>query len=115
MNAIIAKSIIGVCFAAALAGYSAATHAHESGGSVRSIIVGYAELDLSKSQGIEVLYQRIQGAAKRVCRADPGSIFVRDPRAWKKCYVDATERAVRQVNLPTLTALHQSRTSSAVG
>jgi UrcA family protein len=114
MNAIIAKSIIGVCLAAVLAGYSAGTHAHESSG-VRSIIVGYAELDLSKPQGIEVLYQRIQGAAKRVCRAEPGSIFVPDRRAWTKCYVDATERAVRQVNLPTLTALHQSRTSSAVG
>jgi len=115
MNTIIAKSIIGVCFAAALTGYAVATHADEPGGGVRSIIVHYAELDLAKPQGIEVLYRRIQGAARRVCRAHPGSVSVRDPRAWKKCYVDATERAVRQVNLPTLTALHQSRTSSAVG
>jgi UrcA family protein len=113
MNAIIAKSIVAVSFAAALAADSAATHAAEP--AVRSIIVRYAELDLSKRQGIEILYERIRGAAKRVCRPDSGALAIHDRASWRDCYQDAIERAVKQVNVPTLTALHRTKTSSAVG
>lgn len=118
MNAIIAKSIVAVSLAAALTGYSGLAHADkrsESAGQVRSVVVRYAELDLSKPQGIDALYIRIQGAAKLVCRAD-SSVLGRYPRvSSSKCYQDAIERAVTQVNLVKLTALHRARTSSALG
>lgn len=114
MNAIIARSIVAVGFAAVLIGYSVPTHAGGSVGGVRSVTVRYAELDLSKPQGVEALYLRIRGAAKRVCTADY-STAIRDQVSWRNCYQDAIERAVRQVNVPTLTALHRARTSSALG
>jgi UrcA family protein len=117
MNAVIAKSIIAVTFVASLTGYSVLAHADDrtgSAGAVRSITVSYAELNLSMPQGIEALYSLIVVAAKRVCRTD-STLADYDRRGWRECYQDSIERAVRQVNLPTLTALHRVRTKSALG
>jgi UrcA family protein len=80
---------------------------------VRSVTVPYAELDLAKPAGVEALYIRIGGAARRVCRAG-FSPHLRDQMNSSNCYQDAIGRAVKQVNLPTLTAIHRARTSSTV-
>ena len=116
MNAIIAKAIFAVGLGVALNGYCVLANAgnRESAGQVRSVIVRYAELDLSKPQGIDALYRRIQAAAKSVCRPDASVSSFYD-RANRHCYHDAVERAVRQVNLVTLTALHRAKTSSTLG
>jgi UrcA family protein len=117
MNAIVAKSIITIAVSVVLTGCSVPADARdrESAGPVRSVIVRYAELDLSKPQGIAVLYGRIQTAAQRVCRADSSAYGLYDRANYSKCYRAAVERAVSQVNLLTLTALHRAKTSSTVG
>jgi UrcA family protein len=114
INAIIAKSIVAISLAAALTGYSVSAHAVASAVKVRSHTIRYAELDLAKPQGVEALYIRIGGAARRVCRAD-FSLRLRDRLNMRNCYQDAIGRAVKQVNLPTLTAIHRAKTSSTVG
>jgi UrcA family protein len=116
MNAIVAKSIIAIAVSVVLTSCSVPADAREraSAGQVRSVIVRYAELDLSKPQGIDVLYRRIQAAAKQVCRADTSVTALYDRASQNTCYRDAVERAVRQVNLVTLTALHRAKTSSTV-
>lgn len=81
---------------------------------VRSVTIRYAELDLAKPQGVEALYIRIGGAARRVCRAD-SFLRLRDRLNRNNCYQDAIGRAVKQVNLPTLTALHEAKVGSTLG
>ena len=39
---------------------------------------------------------------------------IRIESEFKACKADAVDRAVMQVNLPTLTALHQSKTGRSV-
>ena len=114
MKAIIAKSIVAISLAAALTGFSVSARAATSAVKVRSITVRYAELDLAKPQGVEALYTRIGGAARRVCRAD-SALRLRDRANSSSCYQDAIGRAVEQVNLPTLTDLHQAKVKATVG
>ena len=118
MNAVIAKSAATLTLAAAFLGHSVLAHADRlvgTVGSVPSITVSYSELDISKPQGLEVLYTRIKRAAKSVCG------FYNSPRELSRgrhsmaCYQSTLEDAVRQVNRPTLTALHRAKSKSALG
>jgi UrcA family protein len=114
INAIIVKSIVAISMAAALTGYSVSAGAVASAVKVRSVTIGYAELDLAKPQGVESLYIRIGVAARRVCPADSSSRLL-DRMNRRNCYQDAIGRAVKQVNLPTLTAIHRAKASSTAG
>lgn len=114
MNAIIAKSIAAISLAAALTGFSVSAHAVTSAVKVRSVTVRYAELNLAKPQGVDALYMRIGGAARRVCRAD-SAFRLRDRVNSSSCYQDAIWRAIEQVNLPALTDLHRVKVKAPVG
>lgn len=114
INAIIAKSIVAISLAAALTGYSVSAGAVASAVKLRSVTIRYDELDLAKQQGVEALYVRIGSAARRVCRADSSS-SLQDRANSGNCYQDAIARAVEQVNLPTLTAIHVAKTNSTMG
>jgi UrcA family protein len=64
--------------------------------------VAYKDLNLDTPAGVQVLYKRIQGAAKQVC----GEIEVRDlqgVRAHKACMDRAVAGAVAAVNNEMLT------------
>jgi UrcA family protein len=69
--------------------------------------VRFGDLNLSKPHDAEILYHRIRIAAVVVCRAEVESSDVARNRNWIKCLNGATDEAVRRVNRPTLTALHQ--------
>jgi len=74
----------------------------------RTITVTYGDLDLSKTAGIEKLYQRLKVAARNVC----GSRDVRDLNAvqdWRRCYRSALAGAVRDVGNTRLSALHEGQ------
>ena len=73
------------------------------------VAVSYAELDLSKPAGAEVLYDRLQRAAKQVCgvRERSHSPFYTVSAADKQaCYEDALNRAVAQIDAPLLKEQH---------
>jgi UrcA family protein len=71
-----------------------------------SVTVAYARLDLSRPEGAQLLYRRLQQAASQVCgRID--RVDVEGYPRWQQCYDAALQRAVLQVNAPELLALYR--------
>ena len=91
---------------------SSAPHAFAADGDFQkgsSVKVKFSDLDLGSAEGVQVLYQRIEKAARRVCNddAEPG-----DPRwhsHWRYCYKTAVANAVHDVNNQWLTAMYQQK------
>ena len=87
----------------------AATLVTESG---RTRAVSTAGLDLEQPAGVATLYQRIQAAARAVCREEALD-FRRDTRSfasagWRKsCIVQAVDDAVADADNVRLSALHR--------
>ena len=76
---------------------------------VPSAVVHFADLDLSRSAGVTVLYQRLQGAAETVCAPLDDRDLPRHMR-FKACLLSAISRAVAQVDRPALTAYYEAKT-----
>jgi UrcA family protein len=76
--------------------------------------VSYADLNVNNSAGVEALYKRIKKAAYEVCQIPTGTHQIKIESEFKACKADAIDRAVQQSNLPSLTALHQSKTGRSV-
>lgn len=72
-----------------------------------SVTVSYADLDLSKPAGAEMLYRRIQAAARSVCGPRHSRILAQ-VQAFRTCYKDAVEDALQQVNESQLFAVHRN-------
>ena len=71
------------------------------------VTIHYSDLNLSSPQGARVLYARIRTAAQRVC--GPSFSLWDSSRSvkWKLCYAASIDTAVKKVNQPLLTALHE--------
>ena len=76
---------------------------------VRTRVVQFADLDLTRSAGVMVLYARIKSAARQVCEPindrDVGA-----SQAARKCVEESIARAVADVNAPALTGYHLAKT-----
>lgn len=70
--------------------------------------VSYADLNLKSSVGVAKLYRRIQRAAEKVCKFPPAVLALVEQR--EACKARATDRAVVQVGVPALDALHLAST-----
>ncbi|HEY5263872.1 MAG TPA: UrcA family protein [Steroidobacteraceae bacterium] len=79
------------------------------GTEVRSTTVGYSDLDLSKSAGLSTLLVRIREAATTVCSPQPQANDFPGSTDYRKCYSNAVDTAVTQVNNPGLKALLAKR------
>jgi len=75
-----------------------------------SIVVHFADLDLSRSEGARVLYQRLQGAAETVCAPLDDRNLARHMR-FKECVQSAVSTAVAKVDQPTSAAYYEAKTS----
>jgi UrcA family protein len=119
MKAALTKSALALTLTTAIAWTAAPAHADRIEGvtvsSAPTLRVSYAELDINKPRGLEVLYGRIQRAAKIVCGYDFSPQELARARQAKACYNDAIDDAVRQINRPTLTAFHRAKTRSTMG
>lgn len=119
MKAVVTPSAVAVALTAALAGFAVSARAERIEGvtvsSAPTIRVSYAELDINKPRGLQVLYSRIQNAAEIVCGVDRSPHELARGRQATACYKTAVEDAVRQINRPTLTALHRAKTRDAMG
>lgn len=73
-----------------------------------SVVVRFADLDLSRSEGVAVLYRRLNGAAKTVCAALDGSDLARH-LSFDGCVQSALSTAVAKVGKPALTAYYESQ------
>jgi UrcA family protein len=86
-----------------------ATQAAESGDTPPQQVVSFKDLKLTSSEGIAVLYRRIQSAANNVC----GKADTRDlarMAATKACVDRAISQGVAAVNNPMLTSLYLAKT-----
>lgn len=117
MNALVKTSALALT--AALIGYAPLGNAAPIEGTItsasKSITVSYRELDITKPWGLEVLYSRIQHAARSVCDFDFSVKELGRMSTAKKCYLTAVDDAVRQINRPTLTAYHRAKVKSVLG
>jgi UrcA family protein len=72
------------------------------------VVVNFADLNLERSEGIAVLYQRLQTAAAQVCRPSNA----RDLGVMTSsngCVASATAHAIVSINNPALTSYYKSR------
>jgi UrcA family protein len=74
------------------------------------VVVHFADLDLSRSQGAAVLYQRLRAASETVCAPLDGRDLERHVR-FKECVQSALSTAVAEVDRPALTEHYMARTS----
>jgi UrcA family protein len=78
---------------------------------VPSVIVSYADLDLSNPAGADTLYERIKAAARKVC-APLATKELSRIGLWRDCYEQAVSNAVATIDRPTLTAAHRAARSA---
>lgn len=72
-----------------------------------AVRVTFAELDVTQQAGVEVLYQRIRTAARKVCGAnDNRTRSLSTQYAAKECFNNAVDNTVNKIGNLTLEALH---------
>lgn len=105
------KSVLAVAFAA---GMTMAVLAPQTAGAasyppdVKSgRLVWFPDLDLSKREDAKVLHQRIDRAARVICRAEFDIRSVSMHAAFKACVAKAIDIAVGRVGDVNLTAVHK--------
>lgn len=104
MSRIITAAV--ACLGAAFA--ASAAHA-EGRQDVRHITVRYADLDLSRDQGVETMLRRIDIAARRACDAPQGRVTLQERQAFRACVDAATDNAVVALSAPLVTERYAQR------
>jgi UrcA family protein len=100
-------------FAVLMGSLNAVAAAGESDNELPKRVVHFADLDLTRNAGVAVLYARIRFAAREVCEPV-------DERIWQsivardRCVTQAIARAVADVNVPTLTSYHLTKTGQRI-
>jgi UrcA family protein len=69
----------------------------------KTLTVQFADLDLSKDAGLARLFDRLKGAATRVCSGQSGGTTLRDHQQYAACVDFALSNAVARVDRPELT------------
>jgi UrcA family protein len=69
----------------------------------KTLTVHFADLDLSNDAGVARLFDRIKGAATRVCSGQRGGQTLRDKEQYTACVDLALSNAVARVDRPSLT------------
>ena len=79
----------------------------------RSVVVAYGDLDLAAAEGVETLYVRLRGAARRVCAPrETRSADLR--RDWSQCVDNALDDAVAATGIEHVVAMHREATGRDV-
>lgn len=80
-----------------------------------SVTVEYERSALDSSDGAESVYRKLKSAARKVCNAYGGNTTLDQHIAQQKCFDAALADAVRKVDRPLLSSLHQFATTRRVG
>jgi UrcA family protein len=107
-NAIECVGGLIVALAALGSGVAAAT---ETPSDVPRVVVAYGDLNLSRTEGVHVLYSRLKGAAERVCDSLDRKDVERQLK-FNHCRQAALDNAVSVVSLPALTSYHLAQVSN---
>ena len=74
-----------------------------------SVRVTYADLDLSRIEGVKTLTDRLDRAIGKACGNAQRKMSVQQTRMIKQCRATAMDQAVASIDAPLLTALHEGR------
>ena len=77
---------------------------------VRTELVQFGDLDLTRAAGVQALYRRIQQAARVVCEPESAAGHLGGNR---ECRSSAIARAVAEVDAPLLTERYRAMTHPA--
>ena len=102
------QSIIAVALSVVLAGLSTPVFAERS-----FVEVNFADLNLAQPSDVAALYERIQVAARQVCKDDT-AIWGYHRRAFNRCFERTMDKAVIRIDNPALTSLHLEGNQSVV-
>jgi UrcA family protein len=75
-----------------------------------SVFVQFGDLDLSRTAGATILYQRLRGAAETVCASLDDRNLLRHMK-FNACVQRAIGAAVAKVDRPALSAYYKAQTS----
>jgi UrcA family protein len=89
-----------------------AAHAADAA-STQSLRISARDLDLSKSEDVAKLYQRIKSAANKACGNDVVTGSRLESQNMKECVAQAVNGTVEQMNIPTLSSYHKQETNHA--
>jgi len=79
-----------------------------------SVRVRYGDLDLTRDDGVQVLYARLRAAARQVC-PDYGARSLRQRAIVQACFETSLANAVAAVRNDRLAALHGQKDGRARG
>jgi UrcA family protein len=100
----LATAIAALAFAAA----NAQADTQQSIELAPKISVQYDAQDLESDKGVENVYRKLRKAARRVCGIDGGFLNLSEKTLAQKCVDDTLASAVRKIDRPMLTTLHDS-------
>lgn len=84
---------------------AAPVHAETPPAETRQTIVDYADLDLARDGDVAKLYQRMDFAARSICRSLNAGKTVEHRRAYDACWADAMTRAAADTGNAQVAAL----------
>jgi UrcA family protein len=104
----LSKSFIASIIALALCAPAMTMAAPDAGLAGTTMKVSYADLNLEKEEGAEILYQRLQKAAKQVCSVRTLSLkgSLTEAAAKTSCIRDTLGEAVKHVNNQHVNKIH---------
>jgi UrcA family protein len=73
-----------------------------------SVSVNFSPEDFDTDKGTQNVYRKLRKAARRVCGIDGGFLNLSEKTHAQKCVDDTLAAAVRKIDRPLLTALHDS-------
>lgn len=79
------------------------------------VVVGFADLDLALPAHAETMLDRLEEAGRQACGTHhiPWLVSGSDRRRVRECALQATARAVRELDAPMVTALHDAKAGRA--
>lgn len=100
------KSLIACVFAFSSLVPATAGEFRDAWATTSYLRVPYADINLSHPAGAEVMLQRIEFAARRVCGGIPDIREIKERFYFKACVAEATDHAVDELGIPLVSSLH---------
>lgn len=107
-----ALSVLALCVLGAAIGGSSQLHAATPDETRESVRVSYQDLDLRTANGVAKLYDRINRAARRVCKPSGTRLSTATQRRFTKCVDASMSAAALSVGNASLTSLLASAQGS---
>jgi UrcA family protein len=106
------RKLASIFTAVAIAAAAIAPASAEQRVQINTVAVSYADLDLTRAEGVKTLTLRLKGAVDQVCGRSATSASMTIRRKVQACREKAMDVAVAEINAPLLTAMHEAGESA---